>query len=957
MTQVEGGGVPAGTQLNGIYEVEKRIAIGGMGEVYIGRVIQTGDKVAIKMILPEHANNEIILDLFRREASTLHNLYHEAIVRYYVFSVDPVLNRPYLSMEFAAGPSLGERLGDGGPLNEHEMTVMRRRVAGGLHAAHKLGVIHRDISPDNIILVGGDVERAKIIDFGIAKTTTNEGTLIGSGFAGKLNYVSPEQLGLEGGEVTGKSDIYSLGLVFAQAVLGRPLPMGGSQVEVIEKRRAVPDLSELPDWIRPLIEWMIQPSPHDRPADMQAVADWSPAGAAAALPNGGPSQPVHPRERRRQQEHGGERRKGAPWLWIGIGGAGIAAAAAAFVLIGTETGEAPDTGPLADAGTLAPVPDGGTLAPADVVRVTAPAPSVTAPPARAGESYAWTSSPFDYDGDPGELAFTAEGALPPGISLGAVPSGAANLSGTPAEAGDYAFAIVAAAPGGESARMDVTLAVAEADRLALAQPPATPATPAGELTPRDGDSAAPPLDVTDSDRATLSPGGAPTLAPATGAGGAPVPPPADVDPTADSAEPTIALAAPGDLAAPAAGNEAGSLATAGAGSTPVTGQSAAPALTPSAGAGGLPAVPPSDTDPTADAAEPTVPSSAPGSLLAPAVQTNGTAVGASDGDALPLPRTGVNQPQLPAGADAGGGGQAIASIPSSGNQPPTLESAAPDTLSVAQGQPVNARLGSFFDEEGPSALSLRVEGTVPNGLAIRMAEGGVAQLYGTPAEFGDYEIRVAAVDPQGLVSQPIPLSLSIAPPAENKAVRDYILGYDGGDCFLSRPMELGPRLAQIEVFASEDKVQPVIDFDAAFKRDIGFEASIGMRPISPEQCPLIHALDQVGAQALDNSLVIHLERDELASGDSLTGKIRGGQGASLFLYDHLGGLTDLTRYVESKGGETGFSVPVSATGPQILVAARPREGADLSGPANLEALLGAAKRGQASLALGFFIMK
>ncbi len=174
MTQVDGGGLPAGTQLNGIYEVERRIAIGGMGEVYIGRLIQTGDRVAIKMILPEHANNELILDLFRREASTLHNLYHEAIVRYYVFSVDPVLKRPYLTMEYADGPSLADRLREA-PLKEARLTVLRRRVAGGLHAAHKLGIIHRDISPDNIILVDGQVEKAKIIDFGIAKSSGNEG--------------------------------------------------------------------------------------------------------------------------------------------------------------------------------------------------------------------------------------------------------------------------------------------------------------------------------------------------------------------------------------------------------------------------------------------------------------------------------------------------------------------------------------------------------------------------------------------------------------------------------------------------------------------------------------------------------------------------------------------------------------------------------------------------------------
>lgn len=902
MTHVEGGGVPAGTQLNGIYEVQKRIAIGGMGEVYVGRVIQTGDRVAIKMILPEHANNELIVDLFRREASTLHNLYHPAIVRYYVFSVDPVLNRPYLSMEFAAGPSLGERMREG-PLTENEMTVLRRRIGGGLHAAHQLGIIHRDISPDNIILVDGDVEKAKIIDFGIAKSQTNEGTLIGSGFAGKLNYVSPEQLGLEGGDVTAKSDIYSLGLVFAEAVVGRPLPMGGSQVEVIEKRRSVPDLSAVPQWIRPLIESMIQPSPADRPADMQAIADWSPGApggrakpAAAAAAAATPRNPIHPRERRRQNGAQPEVKKGAPWLLIG-GGVGFAAAAvAAFVILGRDADDAPgpepETASVADGGVLAPVPGGGdALAPAQdttagPIRVSAPAASVAAPDARAGEGYAWTSAPFGYAGDPAGLDFTTDGALPPGVSLDAAAGGAARLSGTPDKAGDYAFIVVATAPSGETARMEVRLAVAPAQ---LAAAPAAPSAPAGTLSqPASGDAGAPLLSPS-GDGMTPAPGGA-------------SPPP--------------------------------------------------PALSPAAGAGSAPILPPADTDPSVGSVEPSVATGSPGDLPAPAVE-GGSSVPVSGGEA-PLPRTGATQPQQPAAA---GGSPAVAALPSSGNQPPTVEGAAPPPLSVAQGQQVNARLGSFFDEDGPAALSLQVEGTVPNGLAVRLAEGGVAQLYGTPAEFGEYEIRVAAVDTQGLVSQPIPVMLSIAPPAENKAVRDYILGYDGGDCFLSRPMKLGPQLAQIEVFADQEKVQPVLDFDTAFKRDMGFEASIGMRPISAQQCPLIHALDQVGPQALDNSLVIDLDRDELASGDRLSGKIAGGQGASLFLYDHLGGLTDLSPFVQTKGGETGFSVPVTATGPQILVAARPGGGAGIEAGAGLEALLGAAKRGEASLALGFFIMK
>ena len=83
--------------------------------------------------------------------------------------------------------------------------------------------MHRDLSPDNIILPGGKVERAKIIDFGIARSATIGGeTLIGGSFAGKYNYVSPEQLGLFGGDVKEHSDIYSLGLVLAAAMRGKP---------------------------------------------------------------------------------------------------------------------------------------------------------------------------------------------------------------------------------------------------------------------------------------------------------------------------------------------------------------------------------------------------------------------------------------------------------------------------------------------------------------------------------------------------------------------------------------------------------------------------------------------------------------------------------------------------------------------------------------------------------------
>lgn len=293
-----------GTQLSGIYELDERLASGGMGEVYRGHNIQTGDHVAIKIVLPEFARDETILQLFRKEARVLGALSHDAIVRYHVFTIDPGIGRPYLAMEFVNGQSLFDVLRQNGAMSADEVRRLCHRVASGLNAAHEAGTIHRDLSPDNIILPGGKVERAKIIDFGIARSAAVGGeTLIGGRFAGKYNYVSPEQLGLFGGDVTEQSDIYSLGLVLAAALRGKPLDMSGSQFEVVEKRRAVPDLSDIDDELRHVLEAMLQPDPRDRPASMADIARAT-QGATARfdttyVPGGHPSrssQPAGPAE-------------------------------------------------------------------------------------------------------------------------------------------------------------------------------------------------------------------------------------------------------------------------------------------------------------------------------------------------------------------------------------------------------------------------------------------------------------------------------------------------------------------------------------------------------------------------------------------------------------------------------------------------------------------------------------
>jgi serine/threonine protein kinase len=271
---LSGQRISPGTRLNGIYEVGTLIATGGMGEIYKGHVIQTGDPVAIKLMLPDLAENEAALALFRKEASALHHLQHDAIVRYYVFTVEPVLERPYLAMEFVDGRLLSDVLEKDGALPFEAVRALMQRIASGLQAAHERGIVHRDVSPDNIILPLGDVARAKIIDFGIARSTQlSDGTVIGSGFAGKYNYVSPEQLGLFGGIVTAKSDIYSLGLVLVQALTGRAIDMGGSQFQIVEKRRALPDLGAIDMRFRPLLEKMLQPNPADRLGSMAMCAN------------------------------------------------------------------------------------------------------------------------------------------------------------------------------------------------------------------------------------------------------------------------------------------------------------------------------------------------------------------------------------------------------------------------------------------------------------------------------------------------------------------------------------------------------------------------------------------------------------------------------------------------------------------------------------------------------------
>lgn len=270
------------------YEVERMLGGGGMSDVYLARHTVLGTKHAIKVLKPELIATQTmfdVLELFRREAAILRSIRNDAVVGYDGFFQDEK-KRYFLVMEYVDGPSLAQVLKQRALLLE-EVYLLRDRLLRGLAAVHEKGVIHRDISPDNVILPGGQVANAKLIDFGIAKLGDPAArTVIGDAFAGKLRYVAPEQMGLFGGTVGPWSDIYSLGLVLAAAAIGRPLDMGSSYAAALQARQIVPDSSAVPAELRPQLTAMLQPNPADRPQQVSELLQRWPRSPPVSTRNG-----------------------------------------------------------------------------------------------------------------------------------------------------------------------------------------------------------------------------------------------------------------------------------------------------------------------------------------------------------------------------------------------------------------------------------------------------------------------------------------------------------------------------------------------------------------------------------------------------------------------------------------------------------------------------------------------
>lgn len=263
----------AGDLLNGIYKVERFIARGGMGEVFEGVNIETEERVAIKAIRSHLASDPKVVALFRKEARVLTQFAHPAIVQYRVFARDPLINLHYIVTDFIDGEPITAHL-DGAVRDIRDVVILARRLATGLDVAHDHGAIHRDMSPDNVLLPHGKLDRAKIIDFGIAKSLDLVmETVVGDGFAGKLGYVAPEQFGDFGREVGPWTDVYSTALVLLAFARGKAPGMGTTLSEAVERRRLGPAQIDLPPALAPLIERMLVPDPAMRIRSMRDVLD------------------------------------------------------------------------------------------------------------------------------------------------------------------------------------------------------------------------------------------------------------------------------------------------------------------------------------------------------------------------------------------------------------------------------------------------------------------------------------------------------------------------------------------------------------------------------------------------------------------------------------------------------------------------------------------------------------
>ena len=303
-----------GQVLNHTYEIEGVLGRGGTGEVYRARNQISGRIVAIKALNAQFSGNDDYIGLMRREEQ-MRDVLNDAVVRYTECSRTEQ-GHVFLVMDFIDGPSMNDVMMQR-RMDPRELMIIAHRVAEGLVAAHGRGIVHRDLSPDNVVLRDGAAEKATIIDFGIAKdTSTGAKTIVGNEFAGKYEYAAPEQLE---GRAEKRSDLYALGATLLASFRGQ-VPFGGSTPgEIVRRKQNRLDTEGVPEPLKGLIDWLSTP----------ALADRAPSAEAVVARLNQSLKPVSTRGGRQAPPVDGQARKGRGGtlallfvLLLGLGGGG-----------------------------------------------------------------------------------------------------------------------------------------------------------------------------------------------------------------------------------------------------------------------------------------------------------------------------------------------------------------------------------------------------------------------------------------------------------------------------------------------------------------------------------------------------------------------------------------------------------------------------------------------------------
>lgn len=267
-----------GTLLGNRYELTSRIAVGGMGEVWKGRDTVLTRDVAAKIMKEEYRQDQGFLARFQSEARSMGAVSHPGIAAVYDYGEED--GAPYLVMEYVPGEALSTILERNGGLPEGDALEIVAQAADALDAAHRAGVVHRDIKPGNLLITPDF--KVKLTDFGIARVADQKPLTQTGQVMGTAQYLAPEQATGKGSKP--QSDLYALGVILYEALAGQRPFTGESQVEIAiaqVNRKHPPLPTSVSEPVRRLVDCLLSKKPEGRPTDGRSLAI-----AARALING-----------------------------------------------------------------------------------------------------------------------------------------------------------------------------------------------------------------------------------------------------------------------------------------------------------------------------------------------------------------------------------------------------------------------------------------------------------------------------------------------------------------------------------------------------------------------------------------------------------------------------------------------------------------------------------------------